>query len=346
MERPGNAGNGGEGRSPHCKARYHCLVPMPTTPLALILVPNPGDEYREDFAAIERHVHAIDAGIKVRVVHEAKPAQDLADELRGHRTLTVSFRHGVPFPVGGRVFACRYMPKIHQARSYAAARIPLPRSRVFEWNLRLDPALWGRFVVLKPMRPGTMSNGAVQVMPTAMVEQLSPLQFDARHPIRHGPMLVQSFVDTGARPTCYRVLTLLGEPLYAMAIVLKQPRPEFDAAAPLPEFLAVAIATNSGPRDRIMTNDPEILAFARRMSSALPDVPLQGLDIVRERRSGRLFAIESNPGGNTWHFSSRAGAKMRGEMGNGREILLGQFGALEVAARALVQAVRDDRAPQ
>jgi hypothetical protein len=85
--------------------------------------------------------------------------------------------------------------------------------------------------------------------------------------------------------------------------------------------------------------DPELLAFARRMSQALPDVPLQGLDIIKEKTTGRLFALESNPGGNTWHFSSRHAAKTRAELGNGREILLRQFNALERAAEALAQAV-------
>jgi hypothetical protein len=122
-----------------------------------------------------------------------------------------------------------------------------------------------------------------------------------------------------------------------MAIVLKQPRPDLYVAPP--DVLSVAVASNSGPRDRIMTDDPEILAFARRMHQAMPDVPLQGLDILREQGSGRLYAIESNPGGNTWHFSSMLAAKMREEMGNGREILLKQFGAMEVAARALVRAL-------
>lgn len=306
------------------------------TRLALVLVPKPGDEYRDDFAAIDQYIRAMDADIKVRIVHEAIPALNLADEFRDYRTLTVSFRHGVPFPVNGSAFACRYIPKIEQVRCYAAAAIPFPRSRIFEWNLKLDPALWGPYVVLKPLRPGTMSSGMVHLLPTPMIERLSAQQFAPGHPIHHGPMLVQSFVDTGERPTCYRVLTLLGEPLYAMAIMLKQRRSDLNA--PLRNILSAAVASNSGPRDRIMTKDHEILEFARRMSLALPDVPLQGLDIAREHKTGRLFAIESNPGGNTWHFSSKAGAKMRQEMGNGREILLSQFGALEIAASALVRA--------
>ena len=308
-------------------------------PSALVLVPVPGDEYREDFAIIKQYIRALDPDIKVRVIHELHASPASLVDIRGCPTLTVSFRHSLPFPMSGKIFACRYIPKIQQVRSYAAAHIPFPRSRVFQWNLKLDPAQWGPFVVLKPMGLGRMSHGNVNLFPTAMIERLTPQQFAPPHPIHHGPMLVQSFIDTGERPTHYRVLTLFGEPLYAMVSVLKQRRPDLNA--PLEDILSASIATNGAPRDRIMTNDREILNFSRRMSQALADVPLQGLDIIREHKTGRLFALESNPGGNTWHFSSKLGVNYLREMGEGREILLNQFGALEVAARALVRAVHE-----
>src|SRR5262249_52936186 len=39
-----------------------------------------------------------------------------------------------------------------------------------------------------------------------------------------------------------------------------------------------------------------------------PGNPLQGVDIIREAESGKLFVLEANPGGNTWTFSK---GKMR-----------------------------------
>jgi hypothetical protein len=304
---------------------------------ALVLLPIPGDEYRDDFAAIKQYIRAIDPDIRVLIFHEPNPGATILGDIRGYPTLTVSFRHRLPFPINGKILGCRFIPKIQQVRCYAAAHIAFPRSRVFQWNLKLDPAQWGRFVVIKPMRPGTMSRGNINLIPTAMIERLTPQQFVPGH-----PMLVQSYIDTGERPTHYRVLTLLGEPLYALAIVLKQRRPDLNA--PLRDILSASVATNSGPRDLILIDDREVLDFARRMSRALPDVPLQGLDIIREHQTGRLFALESNPGGNTWHFSSKYAAKSRQLMGNGREKLLNHFGALEIAARALVGAVHEHAA--
>ena len=57
------------------------------------------------------------------------------------------------------------------------------------------------------------------------------------------------------------------------------------------------------PIARELTRDPDILELARRTSSAIPEAPLQGVDIVREVATGQLFVLEANPGGNTWIFS-------------------------------------------
>ena len=303
----------------------------------LLLFPKPGDSYREDFAVIVDHVRRVAPELQVKVAHEAEPPEDFAAEFRGLPTLVVSFRHAVPVPVPGRVFCCRYIPKPRQLRRYAQAGVPFPPARMFHWGLKLDPAIWGPFVVMKPIKPGTMSHGTVHLIPTSLLHRLKPQHFAPRHPIHDGPMLLQRFVDTGERPIHYRVLTLFGEPLYAMSIMLKQPRPPL--SAPVNHLLAAQIASNAGPRDRIMIAEPEILEFARAMSRALPDVPLQGLDIIREKATGRVFALESNPGGNTWHFSSEFAVKMREEMGDGRNILLNQFNALERAAKVLARQV-------
>ena len=47
----------------------------------------------------------------------------------------------------------------------------------------------------------------------------------------------------------------------------------------------------------------DILELARRAYLALPEIALQGIDIIREAGSGKLYLLEANPGGNTWIFS-------------------------------------------
>jgi hypothetical protein len=151
--------------------------------------------------------------------------------------------------------------------------------------------------------------------------------------------MVQSFIDTGRYPSHYRVLCLFGTPLYTMRVELKTPRPPVTSS--VKAIVSANIATNASvPKTRALVDEPEITAFARQASFALPDVPLQGIDILREAKTGKLYALESNPGGNTWHFSSDYGTVLRDELGQGREKMLAQRDALNLAAKTLAEATR------
>jgi hypothetical protein len=102
------------------------------------------------------------------------------------------------------------------------------------------------------------------------------------------------------------------------------------------------IASNAGAQGTGSTElkkDDEVLAFARRMHQAMPGIPLQGLDILRNVRDGELYALESNAGGNTWAFSSKLGENARRVLG-GAAPMIEQFGAWDVAADALIRKTR------
>ena len=90
-------------------------------------------------------------------------------------------------------------------------------------------------------------------------------------------------------------------------------------------------------RDRLAKDD-EILAFARQVHAVFPNIPVLGCDVLRRVSDGKLFALEVNAGGNTWHFSSYAD-KHRARLG-GREGMVAQFGAWTVAANSLIRMVR------
>src|SRR2546423_1842840 len=85
----------------------------------------------------------------------------------------------------------------------------------------------------------------------------------------------------------------------------------------------------------------DVLATARAAHAAIPDVPPKGCDIIRKAATGRLCVLEVNPGGNTWHFSSRFLADRRATNGVAFESQrLHQFDAFRTAARVLVERVR------
>ncbi len=68
---------------------------------------------------------------------------------------------------------------------------------------------------------------------------------------------------------------------------------------------------------------------------AFPNIPLQGIDILEESGTGRLYVIEINAGGNTWHFFSSRSAL--GRIGITRKDRVAQFGAWKVATEALIE---------
>jgi hypothetical protein len=304
---------------------------------ALVIVPRRGDDYREDFATIAAEIMARDPSVTVRVAHEEADNAPIAAALTGLPALIVGFDGTLALPVlPGRRFICRQIIKTAQLRQYAEAGIAHPVSAVFQWGQALDARRWGPLTVLKPLDPGATSKGLAHLVPTQMVGKLQPQHFAPEHPIHASPMLVQSFIDTGPYPSHFRVLLLFGEPLYMVEHVMSDPRPPLDA--PPQVLLGASIATNGGVRERRLVQDPGIIAFAQRMAGALPAIPLQGIDIMREHGSGRLIAIENNPGGNTWHFSSPLGEELRQQIP--RAALLAQFGGLTRAAEILLKATQ------
>ena len=83
-----------------------------------------------------------------------------------------------------------------------------------------------------------------------------------------------------------------------------------------------------------------MLAIARLAHAAIPEVPLKGCDIIRDAGSGRLYVLEVNPGGNTWHFSSRFLAGIRARNGPDFEAQrIRQFEAFRTAARVLAERI-------
>jgi hypothetical protein len=242
------------------------------------------------------------------------------------------------------IYCCRPIPKFEQLVKLNRANIPVPLSAQLVFGKQLDKQIWGPLIVLKPTTPGYMSHGAVFLMRPERVADLAELVFPPGHPSRRLPVLVQQFVDTGEWPSYYRVLTLFGEPLYCRMAYTPKPRPALDA--PDEVLLKAQIATNVESSARIhhhAANDPDVLDLARRAYAAMPAIPLQGVDIIREAATGRLFVLEINAGGNTWHFSSKRMEERRKshpETYLTREERIAQFGAWDVAARVLIERAR------
>jgi hypothetical protein len=302
----------------------------------LILVHHPGGQERRDFEEIAAKIAQIEPSIAVFIAQEdvRLEASGLPEEMWERPTLMISFQFPRVFrPKRGRIYAGRPLNKVVQIQRFLAAGVPTPRTATLPFKAPPPPEIWGRWLIVKPARTGLKSGGRhTFLLPAARVNDLAARLFPAGHPARTGPILAQRFVDTGEYPANFRVLCLLGEPLLCMEYRLKTPRPPLDA--PELELLQAIIASNAdGSYSHALVAPPEVLEFARRAAGAMPRIPLHGIDIIREAGTGKLFALESNPGGNTWHFSSAMSAEGRKEIS--REQRIAQFGAWDIAARVL-----------
>lgn len=309
---------------------------MPDPTSHLILVNHPLGQDVRDFEEIAARIAAIAPEIRVIVAGAASSEDELPDNVWQRPVLTVSMMQTRRFrPKRGPFYQGLPVPKFIQMERFAGAGLDVPVTARYALGRRLDPSIWGPHVVLKTAVPGASSKGdAVFVLPTRRVAALAPLLFPPGHKGRVA-LLVQQFIDTGQTPESLRVLTLFGEPLLAMLYRAHENRPPLDA--PEEVLLRGPFASNADPHFSCMLVDheEEVLTVARRAARALPRIPLLGLDIVRQAKTGHLYVLEANPGGNTWHFSSKLAEEGRKEIS--REQRIEQMDAWGIAARMLAE---------
>jgi hypothetical protein len=304
----------------------------------LILAYRPGWQSLDDLRAIGEHVRRLDPTIAVFVVPQTSRSRRNRAFAAGRPTLVVSAGEIMRFrPARGRVYQGVIIPKMDEIARMRTAGLPVPRTALLTPGMSLDPAEWGDLVVLKPTDIASSSLGrGIQLTRAARVSYRHPAAYPPAHPGRLGPMMVQQFVDTGERIAVYRVLTFFGEPLYALLEDSPDARVPRDAPDEQLERATVASQATQLMECRFI-DEPDVLALARAAHQVIPGVPLKGVDILREKDSGKLYVLELNCGGNTWHFSSAVQAGERAANGpEFRQMLYAQFDAMQTAARVLV----------
>jgi hypothetical protein len=304
----------------------------------LVIGYRPGWQSPDDLGAIAAHARRLDPTIGTFVLPTVRPNSVSRRLAAARPTLVMSAGPIRVFkPRRGKIYQGQIIPKIEELRRLEAAGVPVPRWAVLTPDLWIDPAEWGEFVVVKPTDIPTSSHGlGIQLMRSHRVRYRAPQDYPEGHPGRYGPMMVQRFIDTGERVAVHRVLTLFGEPLYAVNDLSDERRPPLSLGDD--ELERVTIASQAiTALQTVFANDPDVLELARRAHAAIPEVPVKGVDILRDARTGSLFVLELNCGGNTWHFSSRQQAQARRE--NGPEFerqRYRQFDAMRTAASVLV----------
>lgn len=303
-----------------------------------IIIIHRGPEYQRDFDDIGARVNALDRNITVYHLPNTLKAE-LPDSAWQHPTFTVSLAPKFRIAIRrGPVLRNHPIEKLAQQDVFRKHGIATPPALAFQPGMKLDPLLFGDFVMLKPIDLSLTSNGqGLLVFRRKRLETLRLSDLPASHPLR-GPdgFIVQRFVNTGPNPYSFRVTTFLGE-------VLTLER--FTSTAPCPPLTADDAAiesadySNKNARRYAVEKNAEVEAFARRAAAAFATVPLLGVDVLRDE-SGKLHVIEVNAGGNTWHYSSTTYDLHRWQNPSYYKNMREQFGAFDIAARRLVEEAR------
>lgn len=235
----------------------------------------------------------------------------------------------------GQVYQGQPLSKSQECTALEKAGLPVPRWALVTPEHTPDLAELGPYVVMKPDRG---SQGAdVKIVRKSRVRFIEPKTYKARD-TKAWP--AQEFIYTGPWPVSYRVLSLFGQALYAT-------RTEADHRhVPLPDRYAFDGASQPGGMTIVSTgkgctytlcHDPEIIRMGEAAHRAFPDIPLLGVDILREVPGGALYISEVNASGKVWHFSSPAGLNIQQEFGFNFE---SQFDGFRKAARVLAEQAR------
>jgi hypothetical protein len=304
----------------------------------LVIVHTQRAQALSDWMTVKEKINARAPDIDVRITDNWTYDPEIAEWQVTRPSLVFSPCNLLAFqPTAGKIYVGRYLDKSDEMRRLVAAGIPTPRSVALIPGLSLDPAVWGEYVVVKPLGEGGSLGQSIRLARAETVgARHAELTLNGRL-----EMLVQKLVDAtdeSGRLYAYRVLTVLGAPLYNARISHIPPRPPL---AEISDQRTSVIAHNvtGVKRDRRLSADEDVLELARKTGAAMRDFPCLGLDIVRQRTTGELFVLETNPGGNVWHLSSALGMLYAEKY---RRKLYNQFGALEIVADRLIERARQE----
>ncbi|HEX4297633.1 MAG TPA: hypothetical protein VHZ56_06375 [Devosia sp.] len=310
----------------------------------LVLVNRRGWQAPDDLYRIAAKVRWLDPTIGTFVVAGDLDDGVTRDAAAALPSLVVSFGPLGRFqPARGRVYQGQQIHKFDQLRRLSAAGVPVPMTAMLGPDTVLDPQRWGEFVVLKPTDLGSSSHGSgIQLIRTARVKYRPPEDYPEGHPGRVAPMLVQQFISMDGHLGGFRVLSFFGEPLYCIKNGTVSRKVDLSAGDDIIEDSPIAMQSlDSADRTRAFVYDADVIETARAAYRAVPEAPLQGCDVMRDHRTGRVYVLELNPGGNTWHFSSDYNAEARAK--ETPETTLNryaQFDAFNTAAYILAARVR------
>jgi len=299
-----------------------------------LLLVTPPRTPKPSFEAIRRQIAARAPDIDCRVIEDA--------HWRARRwrlaTLPTLVFSAFPLrklrPVRGSVCQGRRLPKSEEYRALEAAGVPVPRWALVGPGEEPDLSGFSDYVVSKPDL-GWL-GAEVKIRRRSRVRYKPPEQ-----PLPPGAdrTIVQEFVYTGPWPVSYRVTSLFGRALFCCRVEADRARRPLASPDAFGGSAGSGLSIVASGRGCVFSlcDDREVIALGTEAHRAFPDIPLLGVDVVRDARTGRRAVVEANAHGYVWHLDSEIGRRVQREHGIDFE---SQFGAIGRAAEVLIEQTR------
>jgi hypothetical protein len=289
-----------------------------------------------DFHVIAKYVEEIAPEVEVFVVDSQSRSPVTRKKAAKRPSLIFSPMQLMAFqPDRGKVYCGRPMPKIVEMDLLTKAGLPVPAYAELRPDTPISEERYGPYTLLKAGHAYASFGSSMELFRTQDVRYRPPESFPEGHDARRGPMFVQKFIDCGKPMNC-RVLTLFGVPLFTYCVQAILPLALDEKEGP---FVRSDFVPTTGNVSVYMEFSPDILLLAKNAYHAVPDVPLQACDILRDK-NGNLHILEINPGGATWMFSTYNSAGYKRVLGI--EDLAAPFDAFRTAAQVLVSKTRTE----
>ena len=291
-------------------------------------------ENYNDFLAIGKRIIKKAPEIAVAIKPASYHPDELDPALRDFPLLNI-YLVSPPekLPTRGKTLYVEAIDKFEQYQHFTLANVSTPKTIDYEIGQPLDFNDWGEYVFLKSRSSSHSENSFL--IPTKYILDIKPY-FEKLG--LSNKMLVQQFIYSGEHANHYRILSFLGEPLYCT----KCSNPyRLLLPSNLDEVFNNKTTQSSLQNIDLQFQseiDQEVLNFSRKVYNVFKEQPLQGIDIVAEQSTKKLFVLEGNQGGYVWTFSLPT-SKMLAALG--RTALLNQFDAFDVACDILIKKTNE-----
>ena len=291
-------------------------------------------ENHDDFVEIGKCIIKKAPEIAVLIRTNIYHPEELEPALRHYPLLNIYLVNPPEkLPSRGKTLHVKAIDKFEEYQRYTLVNVSTPKTINYRVGDKIEFKEWGEYVFLKDKNNSHGRNSFL--IPTKEIFNIKPY-FDKMG--LKNEILLQEFIYTGRNVTHYRVLNFLGEPLCSFKstnlsnIVL--PVSLEDA------FNNHSVKTNfsNDTRKVELSENKDVLNFSKVIFKVFPERPLQGIDIIIEEKTKKLFVLEGNLGGNVWVFSHKKAFALEKL---GRFNLLSQFNAFDVACDILIKKTNE-----